>query len=394
MHSDHRLLSQLSRRAFLRSTAAVAALAPLRRVARATSPLKQDGFAYVACRSRTGSEDDSLQVSFLRGGRWTAIQRLPTRAPACVVLSPDEQTLYVANEIGTHEGLPRGTVEAFRVDPSDGQLSLLSRQALSLAATYPRRMALSPDGRLLAVATDGGAIYNLLPVAADGGLDSPSSIFKELDRGPHTRLLTGSDPHRLLFDSTGKYLLSSGFGRRRMSAFTVAPKTMSRRMQQHTVEVDDDSGACALHPDGSVFYVRQSAANNLSCYRYDSSSGTVGEIIQRVAMPMRGSDVAPAGLAIHPSGRMLYTAGRARGSLQAWKIHAQGGFLSQAKHVEFEGAPAYEMFVAPNGQSLFVLDDSRGLIRRIAVDPVTGEPGFVEDAAMIRGAQSIVFKTL
>jgi 6-phosphogluconolactonase len=393
MHSDHRLLNQLSRREFLRSTAAVAALAPLRRIARATSPLKQDGFAYVACRPRTGSEDDSLQVFFLQGGRWTAIQRVATRAPACVVLSPDEQTLYVANEIGTHEGLPRGTVEAFRIDPSNGRISLLSRQALSLAATYPRRMALSPNGRLLAVAADGNAIYNLLPVATDGGLDGPCSIFKELDRGPHTRRLIGSHPHKLLFDSTGEYLLSSGFGSSRMSAFAVAPRATSRRMRQRAVEVDDP-GACALHPDGSLFYVRHSAANSLSCYRYDSNSGTVGEIIQRVAMPMHGSDVEPTGLAIHPSGRMLYTTETVRGRLQAWKIDAQGGFFSQAKHVEIAGAPGHEMFLAPNGESLFVLDDSRGLIRRVGVDPVTGEPGFVEDAAVIHGAQSMVFKAL
>jgi 6-phosphogluconolactonase len=394
MHSDHRLLDRLSRRAFLRSTASFAALAQLRSVARATVQPKQNTFAYVACGQRTGGEDGLLQVFSLHGRHWTAIQRVPTRAPACVILSPDQQTLYVANQVGTHKGLARGTVEAFRIDPSDGHLRLLGRQALSLAATYPRQMALSPDGALLAVAAEGGAIYNLLPVSTDGGLDRPCSIFKQLDCAPHARLWTDAPPHRLLFDTTGSHLLSSGFGGGDMSTFVVAQSAVRRRMVQRTVEVEDP-GACGLHPDGSILYVWHKAGGNLSCYRYDSVTGTVGETVQQISMPTYGSDSAsPKALAVHPSGRMLYTAEATHSRLQAWHIHAQSGLLSRAKRIELGGAPGNEIVVAPNGESLFLLDCSRGLIQRIAVDSVTGEPSFVEEVATIHGAQSMVFKTL
>ena len=108
----------------------------------------------------------------------------PSRAPACLLLSPAQRTLYVANEVDVHEGLPRGTVEAYRVDPLDGRLTLLARRPLSLSATRPRHMALSPDGKLLAVAAYGGGIYNLLPIAEDGSIGSPSSIYKEAGCGP------------------------------------------------------------------------------------------------------------------------------------------------------------------------------------------------------------------
>jgi 6-phosphogluconolactonase (cycloisomerase 2 family) len=197
----------------------------------------------------------------------------------------------------------------------------------------------------------------------------------------------------LLFDSTGKHLLSSGFGSGDMSTFVVAQSSMSRRMQQRTVEVDDP-GACALHPDGSIFYALHRAGGSLSCSRYDSASGTVGETIQRISMSAYGSDVALKALAIHPSGRMLYTAETTDSPLQAWHIHPPDGLLSLAKHIELDSAPGNEMIVAPNGENLFVLDRLRGLIHRIAVDNVTGEPGFVEEAAIIPGAQSMVFRTL
>jgi 6-phosphogluconolactonase len=385
MHSDLRLLSRLSRRAFLRSTTSLAALAQLRWVASATAPLKRSTFAYVASEQNAGNEDGSLQVYSLHSKRWAMTQRVSSRAPAYIVLSPDQQTLYVANHVDNYEGQSRGSVEAFQIDPSNGHLRPLSQQALSLSATLPRHMALSPNGRLLAVAADGGAIYNVLPVSADGSLDRPRSIFKEV-----VGVSAQAHPNRLLFDCMGNYLLSSGFENGRPSAFSLAQNPMSRRMQRRIIEVDD-LGACALHPDGTIFYVWHKGENGLSCYPYDSASGKIGEAIQKVSMPMHSDASSPKGLAIHPSGGMLYTA---HSRLQAWQIHAQDRLLSPAKHIDFDSTPGNEIITAANGESLFVLDCLRGMIHRIAVDHLTGEPGFVEDVAVIHGARSMVVKTL
>jgi 6-phosphogluconolactonase len=392
MHFDHRLLNRPSRRAFLRSTTSIAALAQLRWVARATVAPRINTLAYVACGQNSGSEDGSLQVFSLQGKRWSAIQSVPSHAPAHILLSQDQRMLYVANRIGVHEGLPRGTVEAFSVDHSDGRLQLINRQALSLSATNPRHMALSPDGRLLAVVADDGAMYNLLSISADGSLDRPCSIFKQC--GLHTQPKAEGHPYRLLFDATGKHLFSSGFGNDHMRAFALTQSSTSQRMQQRLAEVGD-LDTCAFHPEGSVFYAWHKQRSSLSSYRYDSVSGKIGEAIQRTSMPTHLSGVASLKvLAIHPSGRMLYTAQTMHNQLQAWHIDAKNGHLSHAKNVEFDGAPGNEIIVTPNGDGLFVLDCLRGLAHRITVDTVTGEPGFVEDVAMIHGAQSIALKTL
>src|ERR1700722_15968698 len=157
-----------TRREFLRGAAGIVALKQF------PQAMGAPRFAYVGC------GDDSLRVFRLQGESWTQIQRVSSRAPACVLLSPAQQTLYVANEVDEHEGLPRGTVEAFHVDGLDGRLTLLSRQPFSLPATRPRPMALSPDGGLLAVAACGGGIYNLFSIAKDGSLGPPGRIFKDV----------------------------------------------------------------------------------------------------------------------------------------------------------------------------------------------------------------------
>src|SRR5258708_7550998 len=144
MQGDGRSCEGWTRREFVRGAAGLVALPYM--------PSQSSHFAYVA------AGEDSLHVFMVEGERWTRIQRVSSLAPTCILLSPTQRVLYVANEVEAHEGLPRGTVEVFHIDPLDGRLTLSSRRPLSLAATRPRHMAVSSDGKMLAVAAYGGGI--------------------------------------------------------------------------------------------------------------------------------------------------------------------------------------------------------------------------------------------
>ena len=281
----------------------------------------------------------------------TRTQRVPSPAPACILLSAAQRTLYVANEVDVHEGLPRGTVESFHIDPFDGHLTLLGRHPLSLSATHPRHMALSPDGKLLAVAAYGGAIYNLFPVAKDGRLGQASGIFKQAGCGPHTQSQSSAHPHTLLFDASGRHLLSSDFGSDRLSVFAVQDGRLQRRSQRSTGE-GSGPAACALHPAGSVFYAWHDLESTLACYRYDGVSGTMGDAIQRLSLPMASRH----SLALHPTGRMLYTSQANPNELRAWHVDAKDGSLTRAQIVPLEEATPTRITAAPDGESLFILD--------------------------------------
>ena len=220
---DRRSAARWTRREFVRGAAGVVVLPHLPHAVTAATAAPQ--FAYVA------SGLGSLDVFRLQGERWTRIQVVPSRAPAFVLLSTAQRTLYVANEVDVHEGLPRGTVESFHIDPFDGRLTLSGRTPLSLSATHPRHMALSPDGRFLAVAAYGGAIYNLFPLAEDGSLRQVSGIFKQAGCGPDAHSQASAHPHTLVFDASGRHLLSSDFGSDRLSIFAVEDGRLERRSQ-------------------------------------------------------------------------------------------------------------------------------------------------------------------
>ncbi len=399
-----------TRREFVRGAAGVVALQQLHNdPGAAAMRFEQPRFAYVGC-GREEQGPGSIHVFRLRSEVWSRIQSVASRAPACILLSPEQRTLYVANEVDVHEGLPRGTVEAFSIDPGDGRITLLDRKPLSLSATHPRHMALSPDGKLLAVAAYGGGIYNLLPIAEDGSIGHPSSIYKEAGSGLSAQLQASAHPHTLLFDASGGYLLASDFGSDRLSVFAVENGKLRRRMQKSAGE-GSGLGACALDPMGSVLYAWHDLKNTLACYRYDG--GTVGETIQclvrqRLPRPSGGASASsssvspgsasPRALALHPSGRTLYASeatGEATGNgLRAWRIDAESGMLSGARHAFPREVTPTGITVAHDGKSIFVLDGVRGSIYKVTTDPSTGEPGWKTEVARVNEPRSMALKTI
>src|ERR1035437_4093863 len=122
--------------------------------------------------------------------------------PSCLTLQPSRKFLYAVNEIDEYQGLPTGTVEAYSIDARDGRLTLLNRQPLSLSATAPRHLAISPDGSKLIVAVHGGGSYNVLPLHTDGSLERVSGILKEVGSGPAQERQHASHPQMVLFDTT------------------------------------------------------------------------------------------------------------------------------------------------------------------------------------------------
>jgi len=250
-------------------------------------------------------------------------------------------------------------------------------------------MALSPDGKLLAVAAYGGAIYNLFPIAEDGSLGQPSGIFKQAGCGPHADSQASAHPHTLLFDASGRHLLSSDFGSDRLSVFAVEGGRLQRRSQRSSGE-GSGPGACALPPASSVFYAWHELESTLACYRYDGASGTMGDVIQRLTLPMASLHA----LALHPTGRMLYTTQGNPNELRAWHVGAKDGRLTRAQVLLLGEATPTQIAAAPDGESLFILDGLKGSIYKVTADRVTGELHCKAEVAVVNEPKSIALKTI
>ena len=330
----------------------------------ATSTSHKPGFAYVA-----SSADGAHSIHVFSPGRtrWSHIQSIPAEAPAALALSPDHRVLFVANGTRHFENRPAASVESYRIDPASGRIALISRQSLSLSAIEPRHLAVSPDGRYLAVAVTGGGSYNLLPIASDGSLGSVSMLRKEIGFGPHPELQTASHPGQLAFDDRG-HLLTTDLGADRVSSFRPDTDTLHVVARQPS-QPGSGPSALALHPVSGLLFVGNALDGTIRTHRYSAQTGSLDEGISIDAVPSHGGRLTS--LTLLPAGDYLFsswTSDSATG-VSTWHPDTDRGLLHLADQVTLRGSLT-SLIAAPDGKTLLALNESEGTIVPISLAPL------------------------
>src|SRR3954465_11682952 len=189
----------MSRRALLRSAAAISASGPLLMKAREPNGANK----YVATA-------ESIDVYRTEAGEKRKVQSVSTQRPVSLTLDITGRYLFAVNEIDEFQGLPTGSVESYGVvDPGTGKLDRISRSQLSLSATMPRHLALSPDGRHLVVAAYGGGIYNVLSVRPNGEIGGITQVIKEIGHSIRRGPQSSAHPHSIVFHPSGEFLIGT-----------------------------------------------------------------------------------------------------------------------------------------------------------------------------------------
>jgi 6-phosphogluconolactonase (cycloisomerase 2 family) len=291
---------------------------------------------------------------------WTRVQTIASENPAALVVAREGKALYAVNEVGVHNGLPVGTVEAFAIG-TGGHLTKLNRQPLSLSATMPRDAAMSPDGKSLLVAARQGGAYNVLPIAKDGSLERVSAVLKEIGV-ERDGVSSVAQPHAIAFDTAGRVIAAdAGTGRVSVLGLSDAGLGVHARLES------EDGAAVsrvALHPSGKTLYA--ACQDGIVCYGYDIAGGTIEEKQQHAKVAC-GADVA---LAVHRSGEYVY-ASRAQGGVAVWAADRSTGYLSA---VGIDGEAMGElraMEMAPDGNSLIAVNRD-GRVMESLIDAASG----------------------
>ncbi|MDQ0041871.1 lactonase family protein [Variovorax boronicumulans] len=328
-----------------------------------------------------GPASKGIYVLAMRDSGWTPVQTVASANPSFLAVHPSRRFLYAINEIDTYQGLPTGTAEAYAIDANDGRLTLLNRQPLSLSGVIPAHLAVSPDGRALAVALYGGGAYNVLPIEADGRLGKVSGIEKETGSGPDTERQESPHPHMVLFDASGQRVLGTDLGTDRINVFTLADGKLSV-LGRTSVAPGSGPRHLALHPSQRFLYLVNELDATVASFSYDAASGKVGEQRQRVSTLPDGysGQKSAAALVMHPSGQFLYATNRRlksehpmADSIAAFRIDASNGALTPLQHwsegLRFPRALA----MAPGGSHLYALNQKGDTILRLRINPASGK---------------------
>jgi 6-phosphogluconolactonase len=372
----------------------------------ATSNAPVPRFAYVGTYTSDapggtagGPASKGIYVLAIKDGGWTQVQSVASANPSFLAVHPSQRFLYAINEIDTYQGLPTGTAEAYAIDAQDGRLTLLNRQPLSLSGVIPAHLAVSPDGRALAVALYGGGAYNVLLIGADGKLGKVSGIEKETGAGPDTERQESPHPHMVLFDASGQRLLATDLGSDRINVFTIADGKLTV-LGRTSVSPGSGPRHLALHPSQRFVYLVNELDATVASFGYDSATGKVGEQRQRVSTLPEGysGQKSSAALVMHPSGQFLYASNRRlksdhpmADSIAAFRIDASSGTLTPLQHwsegLRFPRALA----MAPGGNHLYALSQKGDTVLRLRIDPASGKLDQPVQVAQVPTPACLVF---
>jgi len=303
-----------------------------------------------------------------------------TKDPSFLVVHPSRKFVYAVGESsGTRvKGQPPGpgTVMAFAVDPSTGDLTLLNEQ--SSGGAGPCHVSMDAAGKHVFVANYSGGSCGVLPVADDGRLGPMQGFQQHTGTGGLPDRPTPPHAHSINLDTAGRYALCADAG---------IDKVMVYRFDAATGELtphDPPSASpgpataprhSAFHPSGKFLFVINERSCEMTSFAYDADKGTL-TLVQTLSTLPPGETVqkgySTAEVVCHPSGKFLYGSNRGQNSIVAYSVDEATGKLTLVGH-QGEGVKVPRNFnVDPTGKFCLVENQDGDDVIVFAIDPQTG----------------------
>jgi 6-phosphogluconolactonase len=361
--------SRVNRRAFLAGMGlggAVFAISPHVR-----SIFESGAEELLLCVGSFGAGDaGTLHLMRIQRGNSRVLYTHPSERPAAMVRHPFRSLLYVANDVSLYRHQPRGTVETFAFNQATGTLELVGRQPLSLSATRPRSLAISPDGRSLLVAAFGGGAYNVLTIDESGLPSAPSAILKQVGQGEHPTEQASAHPSHVLFHPKRGIAIAADYGAERLDILAPDCGESNPGNMNIAARIPCVAGSgpskIAMHSDGELLVVAHALRPALSVFRLDSQM----KLIPLGHAPLND---APTAICFSPERNIVSSAqrrGTRQAMLTAWTIDPQKGTLEPISEIVLPAREVASMH--PAGSTLWIASD-RGMIA-VELDPHSGTP--------------------
>lgn len=321
-----------------------------------------------------------LYVYAIRDSCWSLQHLLPAEEPVVLTIHPARRILYVLHEVSEYKSLPRGYVSAYAIGPDYGECTFLGQQALSLSATLPRHLAISPSGRSLMVSVRGGGAYNLLSILEDGSIGRVLGIRKETGNGSNLNHEMSARPAASLFDESGKRIIAIDAANDTISLLHADPSlpVLAR------VALPRGTGAAAIaihHASGTVL-VAGALSGSLLAARYDAATGTFTSPATAVGDGVLGP------LAVDPRRELVYALTH-RG-ITAYRFDGREAVIPLHEVALEHRAVAVNDLICSRSLDAVCLATSRGVLR-LAIDPFTGRLASQELVAAVPEVRSIGF---
>ncbi len=338
---------------------------------------KTGGETLVYFGTYTGPKSRGVYVAPLDGatGRLGALRgAAETGNPSFLALHPTRPWLYAVNEVDTFEGQKAGAVAAFAIDPATGELRGLGRA--SSGGTGPCHLSVDGSGRHVLVANYGGGSVASLPIREDGGVGPASSFVQHAGSSADPRRQKGPHAHMIETDAANRFALAADLGLDQVLVYRFdAARGTLEPSDPPAGRVEPGSGPrhFAFSPDGRDLYVLNEMKITVTAFKYDA--GKLTEFQDVSALPTGTALTAAdsgAEIAVHPSGRFVYTSQRGPDNLAVFARDAATGKLTLVEHAPSGGRTPRGFGIDPSGRWLVAGNQRSDSIVVFAIDGRSG----------------------
>jgi len=292
--------------------------------------------------------------------------------PFYLAVSPNQKFVYSihAKQFG---GKEHEQIAAYQITSAVGELKLLNRQsALGSAACY---LDVDATGKSLLVANYTTGSVASLPIKEDGSLDKAASFMQHKGNSVDPARQKEPHAHCIVVSPDNRFAFAADLGLDQVLVYRLdAAKATLTPNQPPFARTPAGAGPRHLtfHPNGKHVYVINELKNSVTCFDYNSASGTLAEkqTISTLPKDFAGKSYC-ADLKITPDGRFLYGTNRGHDSIAAYRIGADGSLTLLAIEPSLGKGPQ-NLAITSDGKLLLCANMPGNNVAVFRIDAKTG----------------------
>ncbi len=294
--------------------------------------------------------------------------------PSFLAIHPSKSLLFACNETNDFGGQPTGAISAFRINRSDGTLTLINQPATGGGA--PCHCNTDATGRYLLVANYVGGNVAVFPIADDGSLAPRSCLINHVGSGPNIQRQEKPHAHSINLSADNRFAYATDLGTDRVMIYRFddqAGRLVPSAADSVAIPAGGGPRHFSIHPSGTLAYTNNELTCEVTAFSRNAATGALTAIQQISTLPS-GFDgrKSTAECLVHPNGRFLFVSNRGHDSIAVYAINPQNGTLTTVEIEKTGGQEPRNFVVDPTGQWLLAENQNSDTVVVMKIDPTTG----------------------
>ncbi len=294
--------------------------------------------------------------------------------PSFLAIHSDGRHLYCVCEISDYRGGETGSVRAFSIEATTGDLKPLNEQ--SSGGAGPCHLVVDASGKNVLVANYGGGSVSVVEIEPDGRLGAVSSHVQHHGSSVNPGRQKGPHAHSIHVDAANRFAFAADLGLDKILVyrFDAGVGTIAANdPPAATVKPGAGPRHFAFHPSGDSAYVINELDSTVTAFSYDAERGVLTEIqtISTLPADFEGRSHT-AEVQVHPGGKFLYGSNRGHDSIAVFSIDPERGTLKMVETEPTQGKTPRNFGIDPSGKFLLAANQGSDTVVVFHIDPETG----------------------